>query len=394
MTPSAARFPVLALAGWLLACLAAPAQAFDPTGNPVADALLGTLEAAGGRDLRVGTIEDDGASVVVSDFAATLDLDGETTEVAAAALAFSNPVVGPDGRLAADAIAVEGLSVTAGESVVAASRAALTTVLFADPEALKARDSAPAELFGYRRAEFTGITIASEGEGSVPVRRMVSELDDFVDGLPRKGRFEVEGIEIASDEIEDEQARETLQSLGYETLTLSMTASGAWDEENARAVLDPLEISGEGIGRLTIEATLGGVTREIVEDLKRSTPGGGGEAAAALQTLTLEGLNLRFDNDTLADRLIDRQAAEANLDRDTFVDRLSQSLPQILALIGSPDFEAELAATLQSFLEEPESLEISAEPPQPLDMNQLIGAFVVNRAMLPALLGLEVTANE
>ncbi len=241
--------------------------------------------------------------------------------------------------------------------------------------------------------ELTNVSIQSEDEGSVPIARILSTVDGYIDGVPSAASFTVEGIEIDPAHLEDQETKETLAELGYGKLLLSMKMKGAYDAANARATLDTMEISGKEIGRLTISAAFGGMTPEVIAELKRPKHDQG-EMLALLQKVTIEGIDIRLDNDSVVDRLLERQAKEAGMDRAAFVQQMSASLPQILMLLNNPPFQEKVSAALSAFLNAPGNLDITASPGQPVPIAAIAGMAFTAPGTLPLLLGVDVTANE
>lgn len=387
-------YPIaLGLAAMMFAVPTPRALAFDPTGNAVADAFLAGVEAAGAQTLSVTKVEESGETIVLSGFAAEMLEDGEKATWSADALAFSNATVDASGRIKAGAMAMDKVTIKADDDTFSAARMTATNVRFASPEEMRNATKAAVDAFGYESVELSEIEITSEDEGTVPIQRILSTIDATVDGIPSKGSFEIEGIEIDPKQIDDKQTKETLAELGYAKLVLSMKTRAEWDIDNGRGILEVLEISGGEIGRFAISAAVGGLTRDVVEKLKRQN-NEDGEILALLQQITIESIDIRFDNDTVVERVLDRQAKEANMDRAAFVQRMTTSLPQILALLQNPPFQQKVSSALAMFLNEPKNMSVKASPAQPVPVGAVVGTAMAAPAAVPVLLGIEVLANQ
>ncbi len=367
------------------------AQAFEPTGSVVADTFLEGLEAGGAQNLTVGSVETSGDSVTINMLSATMRQRGEEMVLEADAIAFTDAEV-VAGRIKAGAMAAQNLSMKTDEAAFFAARTAATNVILVRPQDMSAI-GAPIDAVGYESLDIGDIRVTTDDEGTVPIARIFSTLERTGKAPPTKGAFQIEGITLDPAQLDDAQAKETLSDLGYDMLNLSMKASFEWDVPNSRAILENLEVSGDGIGTLSLSATFGGITPDVVATLKRQSHDDG-ELMALAQQVTVESINLRFDNDTVVERVLDRQAEEANMDRAAFVERLNTSLPQILTLLQNPPFQEKVAGAVGTFLTTPGSLQVVASPAQAPTVGALAGTAMMAPMAVPVLLGLEITANK
>ncbi|AXS40644.1 hypothetical protein D1F64_11955 [Breoghania sp. L-A4] len=368
------------------------AMAFDPTGSDVADTFLKGLESGGAQDLSVGSVEQTGETVVINMLAATMRQRGEEMSLEAEAIAFTDASVDATGRIKAGAMAARNVSMKTDTATFFAARTAATNVILVRPRDMGAV-AAPIDAIGYESLDITDVRVSTEDEGTVPIARIFSTLERSGKAPPTKGTFQIEGIELDPAQLDDEQAKKTLAELGYDMLNLSMKASFEWDVLNSRAILENFEISGDAIGTLSLSASFGGVTPDVVAKLKQQSHADG-ELMALAQQITVESIDLRFDNDTIVERVLDRQAEEANMERAAFVERLNSSLPRILTLLQNPPFQEKIAAALGTFLSAPESLQITANPAQALTVGSIAGTAMMAPMAVPLLLGLDIKANE
>lgn len=377
----------------LSAALLQPAIAFDPTGNEIADAFLAGIEASGGQDVTVGSVDATGDTIVLNGLKARMEENGDSSMIAADALAFSNASIDSAGRIVADALALQGFSVVSDDGNVEAARMAITKFRLPSPAEMKDPVNVPNDAFAYESFELTEFSVQSEGEGRVPIARISSRINAYVDDIPSDVSFAIEGAEIDPAYIEDENTKKMLSDLGYDKLTLSMNGAGSWDPETARSVLKTFEISGERVGKLSMSAAFGGMTRQVLADMKKLDQQEGA-MLELLQKITLESMSIRFYNETIVDRLLDHQAKTAGTDRAAFVQQISKSLPQILTLLNNPPFQEKVATALSAFLNAPKNLNIKAAPVQPVPLAAIVGSAMAAPAAVPVLLGVDVSANE
>ena len=174
-----------------------------------------------------------------------------------------------------------------------------------------------------------------------------------------------------------------------------MTAevSGNWDPESGSLSIDNITLSGDDAGTLNASLKINGVTRALVTqlDAAQNNPQ---QAMGLMQGLLVEEVTIRLDNDTLVERVLDMQAAEAGVTRETFVTQLTGALPMMLAILNNAEFQNEVAGAASVFLNDPKSLQVTAMPGTPIPFASILGAAMMAPQSLPALLGVSVVAND
>jgi hypothetical protein len=69
-------------------------------------------------------------------------------------------------------------------------------------------------------------------------------------------------------------------------------------------------------------------------------------------------------------------------------------LPFALAQLNNPELTAQVSAAVGKYLDDPQSLEISAEPAASVPFALIMAGAMTNPLDLPKTLGVKVTANE
>ncbi|PTW60418.1 hypothetical protein C8N35_10441 [Breoghania corrubedonensis] len=377
------------------AALAMPQAAFayDPTNNPVADAVLASLEAGGAENAAVEDVAVSGDQIVLRGLTADLKKDGEEGSLSAASLAFSNAFVAPDGSVSAAALAATDVKIVQDEDTIEFAALALTDMRMPGPAEVKnpveALDKKPA----YKMLEITGISLQSAGEAAVPVERITSTFDPIGTDGSVKATFSVEKITLNPEAVKDDDFRQKMKTLGYDSVQIDMKAEGEWSAAEGRAQLHDFEISGQDMGTFQLSATILGVTPEVIEKLKAAQEDFG-KTMELLQQLSISDLRVHFKNDSVVERVLDQQAKDANTDRAGLVDQLSSSLPGILSLMRNPAFQEKVATAVTTFLEEPGTLTASAHPAQPVPVAQIVGVAMIAPQTIPDVLSVDVTANQ
>lgn len=412
LIPSAPRFLLLAAAS----LVAGPAFAFQPTGNPAADQFLANVESGGWEKIAVGSITGDDQQVVLQNLTAQITVDvtppapepqspgeaaraeqqppqktvTETVDIAADRITLSGPGLDDKGRRTFTSVAYSGFVMAGPESrtTVRAARTEGVTLLGADQVAAGGTTGAATSLFNMLTAE--DMVFSPDAGVPVTVRDVRMENSAFTDTFPTATKIAVTGIQVPIEAL-DGDARDRLKSIGYDTLAFGFDASWNWDAATSTLTVPSLAVSGASMGRLTLSAVVGGVSGESLRAVQAGDPH---NTMALLQSMTIQSAKLRFDNQSLVERLIDFSAKDQGVTRDAFVGQLTTALPMLLQPLQDAAFAEQVSKAVGDFLRQPRSLTIALAPQNPTPIFQIIGLAAMAPQMVPQALKISVTANE
>ncbi|WP_349360852.1 hypothetical protein [Stappia sp.] len=385
---------ILALAGPLL--LPLPAAAFDATGNAIADRFLETVDAGNASVTGYDAVSESDGVVIITGLTATIQDDDDTSRLSVATTEIENGALATDGGLTAAFLEMRTVVIEAADGDddvrVTVEAIAISDPVLPAPDTVRTSPDGDGLAPSYSRAELTGLVIETEDEGTIPIARAVAMIDRMDGDLPTAGSILVEGIQIEADAL-DEDEREALAELGYDSLTLTLEARADWEPDTGALVVDTLTISGENAGTLTASLRLAGLTREVVEQLDAAQDNPE-QAMGLMQGLLLEEITLRIDNASLIERVLDRQAEEAGTTREAFVEQLAGALPMMLSILDNAEFQTRVADAAGTFLRDPQSLSATAKPAAPVAFAQILGTAMMAPQALPDILGVTILANE
>ncbi|WP_163271431.1 hypothetical protein [Chelativorans alearense] len=201
------------------------------------------------------------------------------------------------------------------------------------------------------------------------------------------------------------RAIQTLKDMGYERITGSGSATGSWRPSDGRTTLSRYEVTADNAGTLSLMADFDGYTPEFIQAMEEMTKGGnagGGENNTAqgmamlgmMQQLTFHGLTLRFTDDSLTGRALDYAAKQQGGKPEDIIAQAKAVIPMQLTPYLGAELTQNLTQAVGTFLENPETLEISAKPENPVPFAMLMGAAMGAPELLIKQIGLMVTANE
>ncbi len=368
---------------------AGPASAFDPSGIPVADAFLKVLDSEKGDVKSYGAVDESGGIVTITDLVLA-DEDSEDEQVMISKTTLTDGNVMENGRLKLGGLSLEDLKLTADDGGMTMATMNVTDLLLPAPEEIK--DGVPSVDPSYKTFKASTIEV-NDADGKIAAIDEITSSIDSMDGdQPTSGQFAVSGVVIDVKEIQADEAK-TLQELGYETLSMNISGSGKWDPEAATIVIPDLKIDAQDAATLSLSLSLGGLTREVVDKLNESTDNPD-ESLALMQNISVSNIRIRLDDASLTGRILEQEASKAGIEKSQYITAMTGSLPLMLGMLQNKELEGQVSAAVTQYLNDPQSLQITASPEAPVPFAQIMGAAMMAPQMIPGLLGVAVSANQ
>lgn len=214
--------------------------------------------------------------------------------------------------------------------------------------------------------------------------------------------------DLSSVKEEDAQAGAVIEGLGLTDIAGDINGSFAWSMADGHVSVDQFLFDFADVGALDLTFDLTGLTPAVLSKLQEANAAvdaagdPSSEAAQAaqsmmgmqlLQSLSIGGASLRYDDASLAGKLLEFFAKAQGLEKAQLVESLKTMVPQIIAGVGIPQLVDLVAPPVSAFLDDPKSLEIDIAPDAPTSLLVLMAA-AQNPASLITALGASVTANE
>lgn len=232
------------------------------------------------------------------------------------------------------------------------------------------------------RLALNGVRITA-GDDVTRLREIV--VTDYVQNnkVPQAMALSVRGLEVEGKSLPDADARQMLEGMGYDRLALNFELAYAHLPATEQFHIKRLSVGGDGVGHLNMSATFGHMPLPTSDNPE--------EVLAALQNATLEKLELRYDDASLANRVMKMAATESEMSEGDFK---SNILEQLAREGGQAETELgqQLIVSLGAFLNDPKSLTLQMNPPQPVPLVLLAMASESPQSMVK-LTGMAVFAN-
>lgn len=400
----------LLLSGVATAALMAPAMALD------ADAFIDRVETVWkgyGYDLQFGAATLDGNSVVVDGLTVTIATSPEAGMeplVIDTQITFSNVAEGADGSYTAESISVPDIDTEFSADPV--GRLTLRDISlegFYVPGADKGVALGSMQWLEYASTGPLSVTRNGQEVFSIASTESRSTFnpsqtsDDLID---LHSRFAINGISADLSSAEDLEAKQVIEALGLTAITGDITADLTWSMADGHMIFNEFLFDFDNIGAINIKTDLTGLTLDVLDKIyaMQAAISSDGEMTeeqaqaqmmqgmALMQGVSIVSASVRYDDASLAGKLLDFFAAQSGADRPGFVEGLKAMLPVVLAETGIPALSDLVVPPVSAFLDDPQSLEVKVAPASPTSLLVLMAA-AANPAGLISALGLAVEAN-
>lgn len=207
--------------------------------------------------------------------------------------------------------------------------------------------------------------------------------------------------------IEDPQSKPVIEALGYSQLNGFFELEGSWNPSDGRMALSQYDITVENAGTYGMTFDLGGYTPEFIKQLQdmqkqiAAQPAGADSSAQGLamlglmQQLTFHSASLRWDDDSLTGKVLEFVGKSQGMSAADVANQAKAVVPFLLAQLNNPELTQQVTAAVTKYLDNPKSLEIVAEPAEPVPFALIMaGAMSPSPQDLAKTLGVTVEAND
>jgi len=257
----------------------------------------------------------------------------------------------------------------------------------------------------YEEASTGPMKVTVDGKTVFSVASSSSATDVAEDQSAVGFAIEVDGIEADLSTVEDAKSREALQSLGMTKLSGTMSLSGSWQAEEGVVDLEEYVFDFANVGKLSMALSFSGYTMDFVRAAQQASQAmeanAGKEAQDAaslamlglMQRLTFNSAEISFQDAGITSRALDYAGKEQGVSGENMAQMLKAMTPMMLAQYNVPKLQNMVTEAVNTYLDNPGNLTISAEPENPVPFPMIMGAAMGAPNTLPDVLGVTVEAN-
>jgi len=206
--------------------------------------------------------------------------------------------------------------------------------------------------------------------------------------------------------VDDPKSKEAIEALGYQNISGNIDMAGSWQPSDGKMELSKYDISVENAGTLGLTFNLGGYTVDFMKSMQAmqkqlaSQPEGADKSAQGMamlglmQQLSFNGASIRYKDASLTGKVLDYVGKQQGMSGKDVANQAKAIVPFGMSQLNNPELTAEVSAAVNTFLDDPKSLEISAEPPSSVPFALIMAGAMSNPLDLPKTLGVKVKANQ
>lgn len=205
--------------------------------------------------------------------------------------------------------------------------------------------------------------------------------------------------------MEDENQLAVMEALGLKQMKGYMEVEGSWNPNDGRLAFSQYDMTVVEAGTLGFTFDLGGYTPSLIASLRElqkqmaENPDSDNSAQGLailglLQQMTFHSAEISFADDTLTSKVLDFVAKNQGMQPADIANQAKAVVPFALAQLNNPELTAQASQAVSTFLDDPQSLTVSARPAQPVPFALLMATAMTTPVELTKSLAVTVTAND
>jgi hypothetical protein len=385
------------LAGAALATLASPAFALDG-----ADLLakLNATYATSGVTVTSSNVAVDGSTVTLE--GAELKATGSEAPLKLGTVTMEGVEEADDGGYTIETVSFEDINVTEPDTTVSAKDISVSGVSIPGKVVPGTLDS----LMMYESATTGPVSVTAKGKEVFSMSGVEANLSRMDDDAGLEFDATLSDLKADLSTVEDPKTKDALDTLGIHSLDGEVTMSGSWELASGKLAVDEYAFDFKDIGRLNLSLAFSGYTLDFLKNVQEALKTAEAnpnkdEANAAMgmammglvQQLTFNNASITFEDASITKKLLDYAGKEQGVTGDQLAQSLKGMVPLMIAQLNMPDLQNQISAAVNTYLDDPKSLKISAEPKEPVPFPMIMGAAMGAPQTIPQVLGVSVTAN-
>ncbi|MGV8939331.1 MAG: hypothetical protein ACOH2J_19605 [Allorhizobium sp.] len=215
------------------------------------------------------------------------------------------------------------------------------------------------------------------------------------------------GIQADLAMVDDPKGKEAVDALGLQKINGDISLTGSWETTSGTIDIEEYVFDFANIGRLSLSASLSGYTMDLVKQLQQTARSMQGnpnnqqaQQAAGIamlglaQQMSFISAEIAFEDDGITKRGLSYGGKQQGMSGEQMAGMIKGMAPLLLAQYKLGDLQNQISAAINTYMDDPKSLTISAEPENPVPFPMIMGASMGAPETVPGLLGVTVSAND
>lgn len=299
------------------------------------------------------------------------------------------------------------VSTTAFEHSKEGITVALTPFVIHDMTVPAENASGPTgSLVMYKSAELSNMTVKKGDKTAFSMDGLNIQITPPADGKAMEFSGTTKAFNADLTLVDDPKSKEAIDGLGYQQISGNFALAGSWQPSDGKMELSKYDITVDNAGTLGLTFSFGGYTTDFIKSLQAmqkkmaEQPAGGDNSAQGmamlglLQQLSFNGASIRFTDASLTNKVLEFAGKQQGMSAKDIANQAKAIVPFGMSQLNNPELTTQASAAVGKFLDDPKSLEISAQPPSSVPFALIMAGAMSNPLDLPKTLGVAVKANE
>ncbi len=256
----------------------------------------------------------------------------------------------------------------------------------------------------YDSAALGGMTLHIHDKQVFTMNDLHFEVTPPEDGDPMEFTGAAESFKVDLSALQDPKARAIAAALGYSELDGDGEIAGSWQPDDGLITLDHYEVSIKDAGTIGISLEIGGYTPEFVKSLRqmqaqaaanqgKDNSAMGMAMLGLMQQLSFRNASIYFIDDSLTQKVLQFVASQQGVKPSDIANQAKAMVPFMMMQLNDPDLSSQTSEAVSTFLDDPQNIEVDAEPEKPVPFAMIMAAAMSAPKSLPKQLGVTVDAN-
>ncbi len=261
-------------------------------------------------------------------------------------------------------------------------------------------------LLMYKSAELSNMTVKKGDKTAFSMDGLNIQITPPADGKAMEFSGTTKAFNADLTLVDDPKSKEAIDALGYQQISGNFALAGSWQPSDGKMELSKYDITVDNAGTLGLTFSLGGYTTDFIKSLQAmqkkmaEQPEGADNSAQGmamlglLQQLSFNSASIRFTDASLTNKVLEFAGKQQGMSAKDIANQAKAIVPFGMSQLNNPELTAQVSAAVGKFLDDPKSLEISAQPPSSVPFALIMAGAMSNPLDLPKTLGVTVKANE
>ncbi|MFZ1682307.1 MAG: hypothetical protein WAT70_14905 [Rhizobiaceae bacterium] len=251
-----------------------------------------------------------------------------------------------------------------------------------------------------------GLEVTNKGAKILSASDLAVNLErDDAGVLHAEGGLDAFQIDFTT--FPDEKAKAALAAFGHTIMSGGMSFESSWNPQTGQFTSDQIALTVDDAATLSLALDLSGYTLAFVKQARefsaRSNEAKTDEEKMAqgmmmigmMQTLVLSSASIRIDDDGLTEKALAFFGQQQGVSATDAANQVKGMVPFMMAQLNNAELTQMVSTAVNTYIDNPQSLTLSATPAAPTPFAQLMAAGMGgDPTAIIAALGLKLVANE